>query len=376
MKKKLTVAVLIFLVLVLTPTFGVFFMKSLGKSPNKVARENYLTRASNFDGKKFHNEDDFEMEVTKEKIDPNWVSTKKSKPVDKIPVVPFDLKSVKKEAKDKVLVTWLGHSSVFMQMNGQNLLFDPIFSKMISPVSFVGAKRFADLPFDENYKDEFPEIDILFLSHDHYDHLDYKTIKNLDSKIKRYVVPLGVESHLKYWGVSQEKITNYAWWEENTFDGLKITSVPAQHFSGRKLIDSNKTLWCGWVLQDEFHKIFVSGDSGYNTHFSRIGEKFGGFDFAFMECGQYGMGWKKIHSFPEESAQAILDLKAASVMPMHWGAVDLSYNGWDDSIERFIKAINPSIPYATPLIGQTFDIDILKTDSISEVQKQWWKEIQ
>lgn len=358
------------LVVAVSPAFGLFFMKSLGKSPDKNTRKEYALRAMNYDGRKFHNTSEVPVLVKKKEADAYAMSVKGNKPSDEIPVTAPDFAKI---PEDQLNVTWLGHSSVLVQMNGLYLLFDPVFSEMISPVSWIGCRRYSKIPFN---LEDLPEIDILLLSHDHYDHLDYNTILALDSKVKNYVVPLGVENHLKYWKVSPEKIHDFAWWESQEISGIKITSVPAQHFSGRSPWSAAGTLWTGWVLEDSRNRIFVTGDSGYGSHYSDIQKKFKSFDLALMECGQYGTGWPSIHMFPEQTVQAAKELNLKAVMPMHWATVDLAYNGWDDSIERFVKCIKETeIRYVTPLIGQTFSLKDIQDKVPSALQEQWWKPV-
>ncbi|MBQ0052820.1 MAG: MBL fold metallo-hydrolase, partial [Treponema sp.] len=270
-------------------------------------------------------------------------------------------------------VTWFGHSSFLIQMNGKNILFHPVFSDMISPVSFTGVRKFTTAPVKIF---ELPEIDILILSHDHYDHLDYKSILELDPKVKQYVVPLGVENHLKKWKIAREKVKEMAWWEETEFEGLKISCTPARHFSGRWITGRNETLWCSWVLNDGKRQVFENGDSGYGSHYKQISQKFGGFDFALMECGQYNVRWPQIHSFPEEAVAAMNEIGAKLVMPVHWGAAILSDHGWDDSPERFVRAAEKeNLTTITPFMGQTVNFN--DEESLNSVTKNyWWREIE
>ncbi len=342
--------------------------KPFGGKASKADRKNYAERAANFDGKKFHNEEDFSAVIDKNAApDPLTFSKRQPRPDFEFPVKMPDYLSEPESRLpvEDFRVTWFGHSSLLLQMHGMNILIDPVFSEMISPVSWVGSKRFSHSPVSVA---QLPEIDILILSHDHYDHLDYDVIREIDPKVKQYIVPLGVENHLKRWKVKAEKITNMAWWEETEINGLTIACTPAQHFSGRKLVDNMTTLWCSWVLKDDYHKIFENGDSGFAPHFEKIHEKYGDFDFALMECGQYDVQWPKVHMFPEQSAHAAKLLGAKVVQPIHWGAIVLSRHGWDDPVERFLLAAEKeNLTVITPYIGQT-----ARLETPSLFMERWW----
>ena len=376
MKKILHFLALIGIVIVGTlavlSLFAFVFLKvwkPFGGKANKADRKNYAERAANFDGKKFHNEEDFSAVMDKNAApDPLTFSKREPRPDFEFPTkIPDYLSSPESRLSiEEFRVTWFGHSSLLLQMHGMNILIDPVFSEMISPVSWAGSKRFSHPPVSVA---QLPEIDILILSHDHYDHLDYDVICQIDPKVKQYVVPLGVENHLKRWKVKAEKITNMAWWEEIEINGLTIACTPAQHFSGRKLVDSMATLWCSWVLKDEYHKIFENGDSGFAPHFEKIHEKYGDFDFALMECGQYDVQWPKVHMFPEQSAHAAKILGAKVVQPIHWGAIVLSRHGWDDPVERFLLAAEKeNLTVITPYIGQT-----TRLETPSLFMERWWR---
>lgn len=254
-------------------------------------------------------------------------------------------------------------------MKGKNILIDPVFSKRSSPVSFAGNKRFSG-PLVE--VSGLPEVDFLILSHDHYDHLDYKVIKEIDSKVKQYVVPLGVENHLERWGVEKNKIKNMAWWEEITVDGLSIACTPSRHYSGRSIDDQFATLWASWVFQDGQHKVFESGDSGYGEHYQQIHDKYGDFDFVMTDCAQYDVRWPEVHMFPEEAVQAVQTLGAELAMPVHWGAFALASHAWDDPAERFVTAGEKNgIQVVTPQMGETMNLK-----NATEYMERWWKDIQ
>jgi L-ascorbate metabolism protein UlaG (beta-lactamase superfamily) len=255
-----------------------------------------------------------------------------------------------------IVVSWFGHSSLLINLNGKIVLTDPVFSETASPVSFMGVKRFA---YSNQYNvEDLPEIDVVLISHDHYDHLDYPTIKKLKNKTKKFYVPLGVAAHLIRWGVDENKIVELDWWENNQFDEkLNFTSTPGRHFSGRKGVDKDYTLWCSWVIESVGEKVFYCGDSGYGGHFKQIGEKFGSFDLTLMECGQYNEGWPYIHMMPEQSVQAHIDLNGKTMIPIHWGKFKLSLHKWTEPIERARKeAERLSVSLLSPTPGEIIEI--------------------
>ncbi len=266
--------------------------------------------------------------------------------------------------------TWFGHSTVLINMNGKIILTDPVFSESASPVSFMGAKRFK---YTNQFEvEQLPDLDVVLISHDHYDHLDYKTIVKLKDKVKMFYVPLGVAAHLLRWGVDEEKIVELDWWGESEFDQyLKFVATPSRHFSGRAGVDKDYTLWCSWVIKTDTSSIYFSGDSGYEKHFEQIGEKYGPFDLTMVECGQYNEGWPYIHMMPEQSVQAHVDLRGKVMMPVHWGKFNLSLHQWTEPIERADKeAKRLGVELISPLPGEIVKI---KTDAEREY---WWRKQQ
>lgn len=266
------------------------------------------------------------------------------------------------KSNNGVGVTWFGHSTVLLNINGFVVLIDPMFSKNSSPVHF-GVKAFQYI--NTASIADLPDIEIVLISHDHYDHLDMDSIKKLKGKVKTFVVPLGVGSHLKHWGISEKQIVELDWWQNYSADGnIRLTSTPARHFSGRRMFNRNTTLWCSYVIATDKTKIYFSGDSGYGRHFKDIGEKFGPFDLAIMECGQYNKNWPFIHMNPEETLQAFDDLKGKILFPVHWGKFKLSLHPWREPVER-ISSGKRSRKIFTPVIGST-------VYSSSETAV-WWK---
>ncbi len=258
--------------------------------------------------------------------------------------------------------SWLGHSSIFLNMAGLNILIDPVFSKRASLFSFLGPSAF---PYSSPISlSNFPNIDLVLISHDHYDHLDYHTIKQLKST--HFIVPLGVGAHLRTWGIQKDKIIELGRWQETDFKSLKITLTPTRHFSGRGLKDRFKSLWGGFALKGDDKNVFFSGDSGYFQGFKEIGKRLGPFDLAFIENGQYNKYWSNIHMMPEETALVGEDIGASYVVPVHWGKFSLSLHSWYEPVERFLKSSN-SYSYKTlyPLPGAII--------SPADRNNYWWR---
>ena len=350
------IAAAIFLFLKLNPVFG--------GSPSKEERLDYAARSVNFADKKFYYPKEYELDGLSED---NRVSVKGTKPSSELPVLKPSF--AEEPEIEEVYITWLGHSSILIQMHGMKLLIDPVFSQKASPVAFAGPSRFSDVPISVK---ELPGIDVVLLSHDHYDHLDMKTIMELNAKTTCFVVPLGVENHLERWGVERDKIYNMAWWEEIEINGLTIGCTPARHYSSRSFLDAGNTLFASWVLKDEYHQLYESGDTGFGGHFEAIHEKYGDFDLVLMDCAQYDMKWHPIHMLPEESVNASAILGAKLAMPIHWGAYVLSTHGWDDPPERFVTAAEAQgLPVVSPRLGET-----LQLSAYENYQERWWREFE
>lgn len=284
-------------------------------------------------------------------------------PSEPIETIKTDLKSLDLQLD---FVVWLGHSSWFIQLGGKRILIDPVLSDYAAPFPF------ANKAFDGTSiysPDDIPEIDILLISHDHWDHLDYDTVTALRSKIKRVICPLGVGSHFEYWDFPKEKIHEVDWNGRIAVEtDFTVHVLPARHYSGR-FMSKNKTQWAGFALVTPARKIFFSGDSGYGPHFSRIGEAFQGFDLVLLDAGQYDSRWALIHMTPEEAARAAEDLGAKLLVPAHIGRFAIANHAWDEPFFRLVKASeNKSYRLLTPLIGESVSLGN-DFDSFS----YWWE---
>lgn len=285
-------------------------------------------------------------------------------PLAELPSVKTDLKNI----NDSVpVIVWFGHSTYLVKINGKNILVDPVLSGNASPVSFFASNYKGSNIYSVN---DFPELDAVLITHDHYDHLDYKTILQLIPKTKHFYTSLGVGAHLEYWGVKSDRITEFDWWENASIgDGMTFIAAPARHFSGRKFT-RGKTLWASYILQTPTHKLYLGGDSGYDKHFKEIGEKYGPFDIAMLECGQYNAYWKHIHMMPEETVQAANDLQAKVLMPVHNSKFTLALHPWKEPLERVTnEASIRNIQITTPRIGEPVLLDK------NYPSNMWWKEV-
>lgn len=268
---------------------------------------------------------------------------------------------------DHAKFIWFGHSSLLMRVQGKTIFLDPVYAEYASPVS-VMMKRFQEPPVALR---DLPPIDIVMYTHAHYDHLDKAVVKFFAKNQPniQFVVPLGVNSYLREWGIRADKITEFDWWQTQKIQGVEFHAVPARHDSARTPFDGKKTLWLGWVIQTPHEKLYFSGDSSYAPHFAAIGDKFGGFDLAFIENGQYNTLWEDNHMFPPQTIQAALDVKTKRMMPIHWGAYPLSTHGWNESVrDSSAIAAEKSLPMLTPIMGQVFDKNTESSD--------WWRNIQ
>ena len=265
-------------------------------------------------------------------------------------------------------IAWLGHSAFLISINKKIILLDPMLGSHASPISIPSLKRFNnELPINP---ESIPHIDFVILSHDHYDHLDFSTIQIIKDKVKTFLVPLGIGSHLRSWKVKEQKIHEMNWEQSYKIDDLEFVCLPARHFSGRGPLNRNSTLWSSWAIKSEVVKIYFSGDSGYGMHLKKIGEEHGPFDISLIDCGQYNFAWKHSHMFPEQAVTAAIDLKSKYFMPIHWGGFILAMHPWDEPVKESKKlAEEKGLNCLTPKIGS-----ILSKETLNEKSHEWWEE--
>ena len=286
-----------------------------------------------------------------------------------IPNVPFDRKAWDALPDNGFAFVWFGHSSLLLKVDTVTFLIDPVFGKRASTFSFAGPKHF---DYVEHMRvDLLPKVDVVLLSHDHYDHLCHETMLELSGRAQsrplKFIASLGVGAHLERWGIPASAITEKAWWESIEVGPVKLTLAPARHFSGRGLTNRFGTLWGSWAFECKGQRIYFGADSGYSPTFKEVGERLGPFDLAFLECGAYNERWSNIHMMPEETAQAALDVRAKVLMPIHWAKYSLGMHTWKEPITRlWKKAAELNVELFTPRPGR-----IVRWPDLT-ASERWW----
>jgi L-ascorbate metabolism protein UlaG (beta-lactamase superfamily) len=263
--------------------------------------------------------------------------------------------------------TWLGHSTVLLEIDGKRVLTDPVWGERVSPVPFAGPKRFHPAPVKI---EQLPALDAVVISHDHYDHLDYPSILQLIPLGVPFVTSLGVGAHLEAWGVPPERITELDWWEGTQIAGLTITAAPSQHFSGRSVSDRNRTAWSSLAIRGSHHSVFFSGDTGLTKEYVEIKERLGPFDLVMLEVGAWHPAWGDIHLGPENALQAHALLGSGALLPVHWGTFNLAIHAWDEPAETLVKLAPTNAPLIMPRLGQP-----IEPGHVQSVDP-WWREVE
>lgn len=366
-----SILIAIVAIIMLSVITAVFYLKQplFGQNPSGVHLEKIQQSANYRDGK-FRNliEKPVMAEgygVFSEIYQMYFKRVANREPKDVIPSIKTDLKNLN---PNRNVIVWFGHSTVFLQLNGKTFLLDPVMSGKASPLPW-GIKAYKGT--DIYTVDDLPNIDYVLISHDHYDHLDYETMLKLKEKVSYVVSGLGVGAHLQAWGYREDKLIERDWGQVvNLEDGVKIYLETAHHDSGRALKGA-QNLWASYVIESGDKKIFYSGDGGYGEHFARIGQKFGGFDWAIMENGQYDLAWQSIHCLPDQVAKATVDLQAKNMLPVHHSKFTLAKHAWSEPIEKIYEYSQGKVyRLATPMIGEEVNLD-----DQQQQFTQWWKNV-
>lgn len=289
------------------------------------------------------------------------VSANGAHPGYRLPTAKPDMAAFQ-ESDTALKVIWVGHSTLALRMDTTLILIDPVFGRA-SPLSFYEGSRFQPPAVTRK---ELPDVDVIVISHEHYDHLERATVEHYAKRNTTFVVPLGISSHLRYWGVKPERIVERDWWQSAVVAGVEFTATPAWHSSGRVKRGTNYTQWASWVMRTARHKVYFTGDSGYGSHFREIGERFGPFDMVFLETGQYSRAWRS-HMQPHHWPVAMQELRSTNWFPVHWGVFSFAPHAWDEPI-RAADSLAPlhGLTLWTPLMGEVTD---LKTP---RAFPRWW----
>lgn len=363
--KKMFYILLIIIGLIIVSVVIIFHLPQFGKNPTgeRLAR---IEKSPHYQNGEFQNLDPVPNHTSFSKFfeilyKNFFVEHKDKTPLKKIPAVKTDLKNL----KDNSLV-WLGHSSYFLKIEGKNILIDPVFNPA-SPFSLM-VKPF---PAEYEYSHaDLPDIDLLIITHDHYDHLDYELMKTLKPKIKKILTSLGVGSHFEHWGFDNQIITELDWYENTTFETMKFTAVPTRHFSGRSLV-RNKTLWACFMLEMNDLTLLIGSDSGYGSQISDIAKKFPKIDLALLENGQYNEDWRNIHFLPADLLKTIRELNPQRVFSGHHSKFSLARHPWYEPLEGIWEASQKEkFNLATPKIGEILDLK-----NPEQKFEKWWRDL-
>ncbi len=288
-------------------------------------------------------------------------------PTSALPVVEGEAERFSTPPPTGLRMTWLGHSTIFLEVDGKRILTDPVWGERTSPVTWAGPKRWYAPPIALA---DLPTPDVVVISHDHYDHLDHPTIVAMRDMPTVFVVPLGVGAHLSYWGIPDDRIVELDWWEKTTVGDLEITCAPARHASGRSIFDADSTLWAGYAFAGPKHKVFFSGDTGLFPAMKDIGEKLGPFDLTLIESGAYGSAWPDWHLGPEQAVVAHQMLQGRVMVPIHWGLFNLAYHGWTEPVERVLVAAEKAgVQVVVPRPGQSIE------PGAPPPFERWWPDV-
>jgi L-ascorbate metabolism protein UlaG (beta-lactamase superfamily) len=370
---RVLLAILAALVVIVVVLIGsTAWLDALGAAPTgeRLAR---IRRSPNYHDGAFRNPDATSLSTPGGtwKTIKQWLGGGEQRvPPGPMPIVSLTRAAFATPPASGLRATWLGHSTVLVEIDGARILFDPVWARRASPSSLIGPKRFHAPPLA---LDDLPPLDAIVASHDHYDHLDRGVVRALARSATqaraRFLVPLGVGAHLERWGVAPERITELDWSESATVGPLTFTATPARHFSGRTLGDRNHTLWASWSVAGPRHRVFHSGDTGPFAGFADIGAAHGPFDLTLVKIGAYGETWPDIHLTPEQAVEAHAELRGALLLPIHWGTFNLAMHAWDEPAERVVTAARAGTRLVMPRPGESVE------PAAARPVELWWRSV-
>ncbi len=324
-----------------------------------------MRRSPQWAGRAFHNPLPVRMAATPRAAWEYLTGDAPRTPDGPIPTVPRTRADF--DAPQDLRLTWLGHGTTLVEVEGRRLLIDPVFSRNASPGPLFGVARFFEPPLPLS---EVPALDAVVLTHDHYDHLDAAAVRALAASVPRWVCPLGVGAHLERWGVPAERVTEADWWDEVEVSGVRLVCTPARHFSGRFLTDRDRTLWSGWAILAGERRVYATGDGGFGPHFAEVGERLGPFDATLAEIGAYDASWADVHMGPEQAVRAVQHARGGLLVPVHWGTFNLAMHGWTEPAERVVVAAQTAaVPLAVPRPGESVE------PASPPAVERWWPEV-
>ncbi|MEO8193245.1 MAG: MBL fold metallo-hydrolase [Gemmatimonadales bacterium] len=364
-------AVIVVTIVVLIGSTG--WLDALGAAP-KGARLARIQRSPNYRDGAFRNPEAARMmpKTGSKGMLRRWLGGHEQRvPPGPMPVVKLTKADFARPPASGLRATWLGHSTVLVEIDGARILFDPVWARRASPSSLIGPKRFFSPPLA---LEELPPLDAIVASHDHYDHLDREVVRALAKSAAqshaRFIVPLGVGAHLERWGVTPDRITELDWSESTTLGSLTLTATPARHFSGRGFNDRNHTLWASWSVAGPKHRVFHSGDTGPFPGFADIGAAHGPFDLTLIKIGAYDDMWPDIHLTPEQAVDANSKVHGKLLLPIHWGTFNLAFHAWDEPADRVVAAaISSGAQLVVPKPGESIE------PATPRPVERWWRAV-